>query len=156
MRKSKISKYIILTAFLDAAVLSMLTPACKKEQSISSTPAITFDSILPNPATQNHDTLRIVITYKDGDGDLGQDSTTTKNLFITDSRTDSVTGLTIPQLLPGNATTAIEGNMTIILPPPYLINSSDSSETAIYSVYVVDRAGHQSNTVKTTPLVINR
>ncbi len=132
-----------------------LIPSCKKEQAISDIPAITFDSILPNPAIRYQDSIRIVISYLDGDGDLGQDSPAVKNLFVTDSRNDSVSQFQIPQLAPTGITTAIQGNLNIILPPQYFVNSNDTTETAIYSIYVVDRAGHKSNIVTTRPLVIN-
>jgi len=148
-------KHIVLTGCIAVCIVFALIPSCKKETD-SDTPAITFDSIMPNPCIAYLDTIRIVISYKDGDGDLGQNSTTTKNMFVTDSRDSVVSQFTIPQLAPNGYNGAIQGNLNILLTPPYFINSNDTTETATYSIYVTDRAGHVSNTVTTTPLVIDR
>ena len=131
-----------------------LSPSCKKDQTINIIPSITFDSIIPNPAIKYVDTIRIVISYKDGDGDLGIDSADIKNLFVTDNRNNVVSQFRIPQLAPTGSNIAIEGNFDIILPPQVFINDNDSTETTTYSIYVVDRAGHNSNTINTAPLLI--
>ena len=132
-----------------------LIPACKKDTGISPVPSITYDSISPNPAIKYRDSILIVISYIDGDGDLGIDSADVKNLFVTDSRNNVVSQYRIPQLAPTGANIAIQGNLDIVLPPQIFTNDNDSTETATYSIYVVDRAGHKSNTVNTKPLVIN-
>lgn len=151
----KHSKHIILITCVAVAFVFALAPGCKKE-SVSDSPVITFDSIMPNPCIAYQDTIRIVISYKDGDGDLGQNATTTKNLFVTDSRDTVISQFTIPQLAPNGYTGAIQGNLDILLPPQYFINNSDTTETATYSIYVTDRAGHHSNTITSAPLVITR
>jgi hypothetical protein len=110
---------------------------------------------MPNPCIAYQDTIKIVISYKDGDGDLGQDSANVKNMFVTDSRNNSTGQFRIPQLA-ANGSGAIQGSLNIILPPQFFINNADTTETVTYSIYVVDRAGHQSNTVKATSLVINQ
>ena len=152
----KNSKHIAITFCMIVAALGVLLPACKKEQPISNVPAITFDSLSPNPAIRYQDTIKIVISYVDGDGDLGQDSTDAKNMFITDSRNNVTSQFRIPQLAPSGSNIAIEGNIDIVLPPQFFTNDADSTETATFSIYVTDRAGHQSNTVTTTPLLIKK
>ena len=117
-------------------------------------PSISFDSISPNPAIKYRDTILIVISYTDGDGDLGIDSADVKNLFVTDSRNNVVSEFRIPQLAPTGATIAIQGNLDVVLPPQIFINDNDSTETVSYSLYIVDRAGHKSNTITTKSLVI--
>ena len=148
-------KRVALLVCAGLLVFSILMPSCKKEQPISDIPVITFDSISPNPAIKYQDTILIVISYKDGDGDLGIDSADVKNLFVTDSRNNVVSQFRIPQLVPTGSTIAIQGNLHVVLPPQLFTNDSDTTETATYSIYVVDRAGHKSNTVNTTPLKIN-
>ena len=151
----KIMTKIKVVAFALLLVLIALIPSCKKDSGISPVPSITFDSISPNPAIKYQDSILIVISYVDGDGDLGIDSADVKNLFITDSRNGVVSQFRIPQLAPTGANIAIEGNLDIVLPPQLFTNDNDTTETATYSIYVVDRAGHKSNTVTTKPLVIN-
>jgi hypothetical protein len=137
-------------------VFAALIPSCKKEQPISNVPSITFNSISPNPAIKYVDTITIVISYTDGDGDLGVDSPDVKNMFVTDSRNNVTSSFRIRQLAPSGSNIAIEGKLDIVLPAQIFVNDNDTTETATFSVYVVDRAGHKSNMVQTTPLVINK
>lgn len=137
-------------------VVCMLAPSCKKEQPVNSVPVITFDSISPNPVIRLQDSVKIVIGYVDGNGDLGTDMPYVNNLFAIDSRNNDTTGFHIPQLLPSGTIATIEGNLNIILPPQYFVNSNDTTETVSYSIYLVDRAGNRSNIVRATPLVINQ
>jgi len=153
-RRNKKIVQLKLMALATVVAFIVLMPSCKKEQGISIVPSITFDSISPNPAIKYQDSILIVISYIDGDGDLGIDSADVKNLFVTDSRNNVVSQFRIPQLSPTTGI-AIEGNLDIVLPPQIFVNDMDTTETAVYSIYVVDRAGHVSNTVKTKPLVIN-
>ncbi len=150
-RKSKVALAVCVVIVTAIAAMS----SCKKDTSISIVPSITFDSISPNPAIKYRDSVLIVISYVDGDGDLGVDSADIKNLFVTDSRNNVISQFRIPQLAPTGSSIAIEGNLDIVLPPQIFTNDNDTTETATYSIYVVDRAGHKSNTVKTKPLVIN-
>lgn len=151
-----VRKMKILSAVVLVIMLMLFAHSCKKDQGISAVPSIAFDSIAPNPAIKYQDTIKIVISYTDGDGDLGEDSADIKNLFVTDSRNNVTSQFRIPQLAPSGANIAIEGNLNVILPPQLFVNDNDTTETAVYSIYVVDRAGHKSNTVQTKPLVINQ
>ena len=148
-------KTVALITGISLLILSILMPSCKKDPGISNVPVITFDSISPNPAIKYQDTILIVISYKDGDGDLGIDSADIKNLFVTDSRNNVVSQFRIPQLAPTGSTIAIQGNLHVVLPPQLFTNDNDTTETATYSIYILDRAGHKSNTVNSTPLKIN-
>ena len=143
-------------AFALIILFFVLASSCKKDQGISVVPNITFDSISPNPAIKYQDTVSIVISYKDGDGDLGEDSADVKNLFVTDNRNNVTSGFRIPQLAPTGDDIAIEGNWNIVLPPQFFVNDNDTIETVTYSIYVVDRAGHKSNTLMATPLTIKQ
>jgi hypothetical protein len=145
-----------LRIFIPVMMVLFVYNSCKKEQPISVIPAIKFVSMAPNPAKKYQDTVTIVISYVDGDGDLGIDSPDAKNLYVTDSRNNVVSQFRIHQLAPTGSNIAIEGNLDVVLPPQGFVNDSNTTETATFSIYVVDRAGHQSNTVQTTPLVINQ
>ena len=155
---SKYFQLVVCAAFLfmAASCTKTETKTGQTAQTISATPSITFDSISPIVAIKYQDTIRIVISYKDGDGDLGQDSTDSKNLFVTDSRNNVTSQFRIPQLAPTGANIAIEGNLDIVLPAQIFTNDNDSVETASYSIYIMDRAGHHSDTVTTTPITIKK
>ena len=137
-------------------VVLLLHSGCKKDEPISNTPSIEFVSMSPNPAVKYEDEVKITIKYIDGDGDLGENNPDVKNLFVTDSRNNVTYEFRIPQLAPDNANIIIQGNQPFYLPPQGFLDDNNSSETTVYSIYVKDRAGHQSNTVQTATLTINQ
>lgn len=136
--------------------LMLLLSGCKKEQVISDAPTIEFVSINPNPAVRYQDEVVITIQYTDGNGDLGENTSDVKNLFVTDNRNQVTSEFRISQLAPDNANIIIQGNLNINLPPQGFIDDNNTTETAIYSIYVKDRAGNQSNVIETTALTINK
>jgi hypothetical protein len=143
--------FIILTAFSGCAKEKIVEPA-----PVSATPSIKFISIAPGTAIKYVDEIKITIEYTDGDGDLGENVSDTKNLYCTDSRNNVTYQFRIPQLAPDNANITIKGNLSFNLDPQGFVDDNDNTETATYSIYIKDRAGNQSNTVQTTPLVINK
>lgn len=137
-----------------------LVGGCGKEkveepEAISKIPAIKFISIEPGTAVKYRDVVGITIQYTDGDGDLGENVADVKNLFCTDSRNNVTYQFRIRQLAPDSANIAITGKLKFNLDPQGFVDDSHTTETATYSIYIKDRAGNQSNTVETTPLVIN-
>lgn len=130
--------------------------SCQKDPpAISTTPSITFVSVTPTSVTQFKDSITFTISYQDGDGDLGQNDPNVYNLFLTDNRINITYPFRIQQLAPDNANIAIEGNLNIVLPNAGITDGS-TSQTATYSIYIVDRAGHQSNTVTSPTITINQ
>jgi hypothetical protein len=130
--------------------------ACKKEQLISKVPSIEFVSMSPNPAIKYQDEIRITFKYTDGDGDLGENTADVKNLFVTDSRNNVTYEFRIPQRSPDSSAIIIQGNQPFNLPPQGFIDDNNTTETAIYSIFVKDRAGNQSNAIQTPALTINK
>lgn len=130
--------------------------SCKKQEPISAVPSLKFVSISPNPAKQYQDEIKITIEYTDGDGDLGENTPDVKNLFVTDSRNNVTSAFRIPQQAPDNANIIIRGKLNINLPPQGFIDDTQTSETVVYSMYVVDRAGNQSNVVQSSAMVIQK
>lgn len=141
----------LLFLFLSMVLIS----SCKKDDSleISTTPAIEFVSITPSTATEYQDKITITISYKDGDGNLGENTADVKNLFLTDTRNNVTYQYRIPQLAPTGESVAIEGNLPIELPNTAIINGANS-QTVSYTVYIKDRAGNVSNTVTTSAITI--
>jgi len=129
--------------------------ACSKQEEISNTPSIQFISISPATAIKYHDPIQIAIEYTDGDGDLGDNTPDVKNAFITDSRNNVTYQFRIPQQAPDNSNIIIKGNLTFDLSPQGFVDDNQTTETATYSIYIVDRGGNMSNTATTTPLTIN-
>ncbi len=137
------------------AALLMAVTACKKEEAISNTPSLKFISISPNPAVKYQDEVVIKVEYTDGDGDLGENTPDVKNLFVTDSRNNVASQYRISQLGP-DAKVIIKGTLDIVLPPQSFADDTHASESAMYTIYVKDRAGNESNHVTTSSITINQ
>ena len=148
----KISLNIIILFLLAGFLFS----SCQKDSpTISTTPSITFVSVGPSSVTEFKDSISFVISYSDGDGDIGQNDPNIYNLFLTDNRINVTYQYRISQLAPDNANIAITGNLTVVLKNAGITNNS-TSQTATYSIYLKDRGGHQSNTVTTPAITIHQ
>lgn len=136
-------------------MILMLLVSCSKEtEEISATPEITFETISPGTVKEFADSVVIQLTYTDGDGDLGENGSGIENAFITDSRNNLTYTFRIRQLAPDNANVIIRGKLSIVVPAVALVNSSSTSETATFDIYIKDRAGHQSNTITTSSVTV--
>jgi hypothetical protein len=136
-------------------LLSATISSCKKDKKIeiSTTPVIEFVSITPGSAKEYQDKIIITISYKDGDGNLGENSPDVKNLFLTDTRNNVTYKYRIPQLAPSDASIAIQGSLPIVLQNTAITNGA-TSQSVSYTVYLKDRAGNQSNTVSTSAITV--
>lgn len=141
------------TPWILVGILLVLS-ACEKSSEISAVPEISFESVAPQTVTEYQDSLYFTISYRDGDGDLGQNNTDENNLFLQDSRNQVTYGFRIRQLAPTNAQIAIEGKLHVTLPNTALIYNS-TTESVTYTIWVVDRAGNQSNQVSSSAITVN-
>lgn len=143
-------------ALVITAIFAFTFSGCKKEEEeYSVEPTISFVSISPGSVQAYTDSLVIQIEYTDGDGDLGENVSGVENAFITDLRSNLVYALRIRQLGPDNANIIIKGKLNLVLPALGLNQGGGSPESTSFEVYVVDRAGHQSNRVTTTAITVN-
>lgn len=122
---------------------------------ISAKPKIEFVSITPSAVTEFKEEIVLVIKYTDGDGDLGENDPDVKNLFITDQRNDVEYTFRIPQLAPSDKAITIEGELAIDMNSLSVVGSGNS-ESAVFSIYVVDRSGKQSNTITSTAVTVSK
>lgn len=147
--------YKIISLLLLAS-LSFTYSGCKKEeQEYSVEPNISFLSISPGSIQAYTDSLVIQIEYTDGDGDLGENASGVENAFITDLRSNLVYVLRIRQLGPDNANIIIKGKINLVIPAVGLSQGGTSAENASFEVYIVDRAGHQSNRITSNAITVN-
>ncbi len=128
--------------------------SCNETTEISEVPEISFVSVVPNVVTEYQDSLVFTISYLDGDGDLGQNNTDNDNLYIQDSRNQVAYGFRIQQLAPDNANISIQGNLNVTLPNTAIVNGN-ASESVTYTIWVVDRAGNESNRVSSSTVTVN-
>ena len=128
--------------------------SCKKESVVfNSTPTIEFISISPAIANQYTDSVTVTIKYTDGDGDLGENNASVKNCFIRDNRIGIVYEYRIKQLAPNNS--PITGTLNLELGGQGITDNS-SQQYVSYTIYVKDRAGHPSNSVVTSSILIRQ
>ncbi|MFN4122292.1 MAG: hypothetical protein ACK4GL_03180 [Flavobacteriales bacterium] len=148
-------KLIFRYAFTLTLVICMLSSCKKEESSWSEVPEIKFISISPSSLVQFSSPLTITIEYRDGDGDLGENSPDVVNTFVTDSRNNLTYQLRTQQLAPDNANIAITGRLNIEIPSVAVIGSGNS-ESFTYSIYLTDRKGNRSNTITTSSVTVTK
>ena len=135
-------------------MIFLLTSCKKDKKEYETTPVITFKSISPNPVTE-YEPLLITFEYTDGDGDLGENNASVKNLFVTDNRIGITYSYRIQQLSPANAIIAIQGTMDAKIDNAVITNNA-VEQYVNYSLYVTDRAGHKSNIITTNDVLIKK
>lgn len=118
----------------------------------SDVPEISLVSVAPTTVNAFNDSITFLISYTDGDGDLGENSPSAKNLFLTDSRIGSPYQYRICELAP-NTSIAIKGTLTLVLNNAGILGTLP--EHATFSIYVKDRAGHTSNTIVSPVVTVN-
>ena len=136
-------------------LIVLLLFACTKDNALNVVPTIEFQSISPLTAQEYIDDIIITISYADEDGDLGENSADINNLFVEDSRNGITYHYRIPQLAPNGNNIAIEGNFNIIINGSGITNDSTSQQVN-YDIWVKDRAGHSSDTITTSSIVIQQ
>ncbi len=145
--KNFLPKYMLLIC-----ALAFFT-SCKKDKKVySDVPEIALVSISSTSVSEG-DPLTFVISYVDGDGDLGENTANVYNLFLTDTRVNVTYKYRIKQLAPDNSSIIIKGNLDVLLNSTAITDSSNS-QTVVYTIYCVDRSGHQSNTITCSPITI--
>jgi hypothetical protein len=103
---------------------------------------------IPEDANRALDTLIIKFSFTDGDGDLGGGDTT--NVFLIDSRLGNAgESYLISDIPQAGATNGISGEITIMIPKIFCFPNSAPRDSLIYSIQIVDKAGHQSNIIQT-------
>jgi hypothetical protein len=129
--------------------------SCKKDaETMSVVPEISFVSIGPSTVFQNKDSVIIRISYRDGDGDLGENNSDVKNAEITNFRNNLTYNFRIRQLAPSNANVAIQGELEFIVSGVAMENTSLSSESTSFSIKITDRAGNASNVITSNSITI--
>lgn len=132
--------------------------SCKKEKGndplppISNVPEIELSGTSSTSINQ-FDDITLTVKYTDGNGDLGESDANINSIFVTDNRDISIVHkFHLQPLAPVGQDVAIQGNLKIKIENVILLDQSNTSENASFSVYILDRAGNKSNIV-TSPSV---
>ena len=116
-------------------------------------PAIKITSISQDTLVEFVDRLVLTIEYEDGDGDLGNANPDVNSIFVKDSRLAESDEYYLPPLAPDSAQVSITGTFNLELSHTFLFGNG-TEETTFFEVYVIDRAGNQSETVLTEPVLV--
>lgn len=117
------------------------------------TPRIELVEVTNETVVQFIDSIALTITYEDGDGDLGNVDPDINTIFVKDSRLDKADEYYLGPLAPAGESISINGSLNINLSPTFLLGNG-TVETMVLSIYVIDRAGNQSNTIETEEITI--
>ena len=134
-------------------VVLIFSSCNKDEDSLSNVPQLTFESISPTTIQEFRGPITFSISYQDGDGDLGENDSDTKNLFLQDLRNGITYEYRIQELAPQGADIAIIGTIDIVLNTISITDGSNEQEVT-FNIYAVDRAGNSSNAITSPPLTI--
>lgn len=156
---------------LTAALLVFGLYCCQTPPDYPDEPVIEFLSMNKNTMLQGSglaDTVLITFSFTDGDGDLGRaENSQDLDIFLTDLRknapADNYRIPFIPELGAGNG---IRGEVTFKLfqtcciypngvPLPCTPNFENfPQDTVAYELFIVDRAGNESNRIQTEDIYI--
>ncbi len=153
-------------------VLLGLIIGCTEPPDYPNEPQLRYIGLNKNTIVQGRtaaqtDTLIIMFSFTDGNGDLGDETVT--NLFIRDSRDNSLNPVVIKPIPEQGSGNGISGEITV-----RLINNNDASkmccifpdrrvcftdprypiDTFSYSIQMKDRAGNLSNVIRTERITL--
>lgn len=132
-------------------------------------PYIEFLSVSKDTLRQGifmEDSLQVRFSFQDGDGDIGRDDQSPENnVFFIDERTGTLDNtFGIPSIPQEGAANGVEGEVRIVLfstcciyndgQDPCTPNPSSPYDTVQYRIYIMDKAGHKSNEILTTPIIL--
>ena len=139
-------------------LLPLMATSCIKPPEYPIEPHITFKEINTAFAKPGRDSIIVSFDFTDGDGDLGtEDGDTLISAFMVDRRTGFPYSYQIPFITPKGTTKAISGTIWItVLPDNFSCRPNRPVlDTISYEIYIVDRAGHESNRIVTPDVVLD-
>lgn len=152
----KATSALIFTAFM------ALTTACFNAPEYNEVPEIEIVGIRSTNAIPNQgDSVILVISFKDGDGDLGKlnDKDTVPNFFLNDRRYNLIDSqsFSVPNIPQNGSVPDITGQIEINLLSKMFCNPlfpGKPLDTLVFDLRLRDRAGNFSNQVTTAPIIL--
>ena len=158
-------KFTATSLLLAGAVwtAASLMSSCVSPPEYPLEPFLEFVSLSTNNITEGStDTVFLRFSFTDGDGDVGNGDTqapeadTTRNVFLEDSR---IVGFPInyhiDEVQQSGNVNAISGFVDLRFNPGFFACLGlGPVDTLSLSVYLIDRAGNRSNTIRTTPITL--
>jgi len=143
--------------------------SCVQSPGFNDVPEIEFIGFSQSSMIQNSlntDSLFLRFSFTDGDGDIGsEDESREQNIIIIDNRTgDRYEAFKAPKIPEQGASKGVSGEVTVrlfttccLFPdniPPCEAPPQYKTDTLTLDIYIIDRAGNQSNTVTSTPITL--
>ncbi len=144
-----------LACLLVLIALTLYSCQNEAEPPFSIIPEISLVDISHDTIVEYTETLVLTIEYKDGDGDIGFEDPDQNAIFVRDARLEDYDGFYIGPVAPIGSNVPIQGKVDIEFPSIFLFGNRDSETTRFY-IRLIDRAGHESNTIETPAVVIKR
>lgn len=138
--------------------LALVFGACKKDPEIDlqdPIPTILDVVVSPTNVVEYQDSIIFEVSYRDGDGDLGENDPNAANLFLVDNRINVTETYRIQELAPDGAVIPITGSLRVVLPSTGITDNS-TSQTVTYTIYIRDRAGNESNRFTTAAVTVRQ
>ena len=156
-------KYI---AFIIVIGFFFLT-GCIKAPDYPIEPEIKFEGLSSHMMKQsefNIDSTILFISFTDGDGDIGHEDSL--NVFLIDKRDNFISNkYRLPFVPVEGSNNGLSGDIQLTVyttcctypngQPPCTPSEQFPFDTLVYQIYMIDRAGNKSNTVETTPIILN-
>jgi len=137
--------------------LVILVAACTRKPDFPVEPEITAANVSKSLVVSGVDSLVVSIDFRDGDGDIGlKNNESDVNAYLIDSRTGFALTYKIPYISSADNPQAISATVWFTI-HPFSLNcrpTYTTFDTVSYEIYIVDRAGHESNRMSTPEVVI--
>ncbi len=146
-----------------------LITGCVKAPDFPPEPEINFIGFTKtsmNQGSLNNDSTFLTIGFQDGDGDIGHPTNSTmRNLFIIDKRTGNFFNqFKVPEIPEQGVGNGVTGEITVLMYttccifpefiPPCESPPQFPTNDVTFEVYLVDRAGNESNRIITEPITL--
>lgn len=126
-------------------------------------PVITYQGLSKNTMKQakiKGDSLRVIFSFTDGDGDIGSIESNGIDIVLIDKRTNVIYGQFRAPTVPEKGTkNGIDGTAEVVIfstccvypdsTPPCEVNEDYPLDSLKLEIYMTDRAGHESNHIET-------
>ena len=144
-----------------------MVSGCIEPPDFAEVPKIEFVSLSKDTIRQGlfqQDSVYVTFAFEDGDGDIGrEDDAEENNVFFIDTRSGQLdNSFGVPYIPPQGSSNGVEGTVEILLFSTCCIYSNGQDpctpstiqpyDSVSYEIYMVDRAGNESNRI-TTPAI---
>lgn len=145
---------------LSIVICAFLLLSCKKDRKAEKegyfeVPSIELVSVNTTQMVEFQDSLIIMVSFKDLNGDLGRQNPDDNSLYIKDLRLPNADYYHIPPITPEDLEFKTRGTIRIVVPTLFLLGNG-GDETTVLTIKVKDQADHWSNEISTPTITITK